>query len=177
MKLRTIIAIISISIFGISANAQHLSSTRNFKAIGLGLGLPYGALGAKFSYNPISQTTLFLGLGYNLVEVGFNVGVYRSFPSDVQTQFYIIGMYGSNASVKVEGSDELSKSYYGPTFGAGIKINSVRREGNHWDIGILVPIRTSEFNDDIDYLQDLGYDLTEPWPILFTVGYNFSLGN
>ena len=155
---------------------QHLSSAKNHAALGIGLGLPYGALGIKFGYNPANNTTLFGGLGYNFVSAAFNVGLLYSFPSKSQTEFYLTGMYGTNRAIRIEGLSSATESYHGPSFGIGIKINSLRKEGSHWDIGLLVPI-SPEFEDDFDTFESQGVDFVmDPWPVLISVGYNFSLG-
>lgn len=159
-----------------TVSAQNLSSTKNHTTLGAGVGLPYGGLGLKFSINPANQLTIFGGLGYNFVDVGFNAGIVKSFKSESRTQFYLTGMFGTNAAILIEGASELNESYFGPTFGAGLKFNSFKRKGNYWDLAILVPITSSKFNDDLDAIKGIGIDIRESWPVLITAGYNFMLG-
>lgn len=157
--------------------SQHLAAEKNSGAAGLGIGLPYGGFGARIGYNPFDQTTLFLGLGYNLSGLGINGGIQYLLPSNKQSQFYFSVLYGTNSSIKIKGLDESTKSYYGPSFGLGIRINSLRHEGSFWDLGLVLPIRSSEYKDDLDALENNPSisGLTKPWPVLITAGYNFSL--
>jgi len=158
-------------------NDNHLSSLKGESSLGIGIGLPYGALGFRFGTNVADNLNLFGGIGYQLVGVGYNFGILKDFKSSGSTQFYVLGMYGTNAAIVIEGADEFDEIYTGATFGLGIKINSRKTEGNFWDIGLLAPIRSSDYKDDADALDNnpLISDFTEPWPILITVGYNFNL--
>ncbi len=157
--------------------SQHLGAEKSSGAVGIGIGLPYGGIGGRISYNPLTNTTLFLGLGYNLAGLGINVGMQYLVPSSKQSQVYFSAMYGTNASIKVKGLDEATKSYYGPSFGIGVRINSLRSEGSYWDVGLVVPVRPSSFNDDMDALENNSSvtEISKPWPVLITAGYNFSL--
>jgi hypothetical protein len=157
--------------------AQHRGSAKNQAAIGIGLGLPYGGTGAKLSYNPADQFTLFGGLGYNFLNVGVNGGFLYSFPSTTQTELYVTGMYGYNAVMNIEGFSKYQKSYGGPSFGFGAKINSLRKEGAYWDISLLVPVRSQAFKDSWDEVKrNPSIEVTtDPWPLLFSFGYNFPL--
>src|SRR5690554_1095665 len=48
---------------------------------GLGIGLDYGGIGAKVEYLPIKNVGVFGSLGYNLLNVGWNVGAtYKIMP-------------------------------------------------------------------------------------------------
>jgi hypothetical protein len=159
--------------------AQHLGSSRGSASIGFGIGLPYGGLGPRISVNPASQLALFAGIGYNLVGVGYNVGAQYLIPSERQTEFFFTGMYGYNASIKIEGLSTESKSYYGPSFGVGLRINSLSSEGSFWEVSLLVPARSQSFKNDYDALEKNPQieDLTQPWPVLFSVGYHFYIGS
>ena len=156
---------------------QHLSSAKGETTLGLGLGLPYGALGARLGVNIMDELNLFGGVGYQISGVGYNVGILKDFPSSRQTQFYLTGMYGTNAAIKVDGASEYDKVYTGATFGAGIKVNSRKTEGNYWDFGLLAPLRSSEFKDDEDTVKNDPRisDFTGASPVLIVVGYNFNL--
>ena len=156
--------------------AQNLSSTQGHAAVGIGLGLPYGGIGARINYNPVNQATLFGGVGYNFAGVGYNLGLRFVIPSQRQTEFYLLGMYGTNASVRIKGDSDANESYHGPSVGAGVQINSLSREGNYWDIGLVLPFRSSEYDRDLDFLKNYYSDVTEPWPVLITAGYNIKIG-
>ncbi len=145
--------------------------------LGLGLGLTYGGFGGRAVYNPTDYLGAFLGLGYNLDGLGYNFGLMGYLPSEGRVQAYLSGMYGTNAVIAVEfvdGSTE-TESYTGVTFGVGMMLKSKKGNGNYWDFGILLPIRSSEYNDDIDALESFGVDVDDPWPVLINVGYNINL--
>ncbi len=159
----------------VDAVAQNLSSERGHGAIGIGLGIPYGGIGARMNYNLMAHTTLFGGVGYNLADVGYNLGMRFVIPSNRQTEFYLVGMYGTNASIRIEGDSDANQSYYGPSLGVGVQINSLGREGNYWDLGLVLPFRSSSYDRDLDNLKNYYYDIIEPWPVLISVGYNIHL--
>lgn len=168
--------LICLLIFTQQGHAQ-VSSEQGKGAIGLGLGLSYGGIGGRIGYNVAQGATLFLGLGYNLESLGINGGIYYAFPSTKQAQFYLTGMYGSNAVSIVSGAPEYTDTYYGPSFGAGIKVNSSKDNGNFWDFGLLVPARSSKYHDTVDAINNDPriVEFSEAWPVLIVVGYNFGL--
>lgn len=159
------------------AQKEHLSSMKGETTIGVGIGLPYGAFGLRFGNNLTNGLNLFWGLGYQISGIGYNVGLLKDFRSSSMTQFYLLGMYGTNAVIKIEGFSEHDNVYRGATFGLGIKINSRNKEGNYWDIGLLVPIRSSKFKDAHTAMKNDPRisEITDPWPVLFAVGYNSHL--
>lgn len=159
------------------AKGQHKSSEKGEGSIGLGLGLPYGGIGSRFGYNVINHTNLFAGLGYNFVGAAYNFGVRRSLPSKKQSEFYLMGMYGTNAAIIITGSYNFKESYQGPSIGAGLKINSFSKEGSYWDLGILVPFRSSKYKDAVSSINYNPFisEYVEAWPVLITIGYNFGL--
>ena len=156
---------------------NHLSSQKGETTLGLGAGLPYGAIGLRLGTNIINGLNLFGGLGYQISGVGYNIGVLKDFPSSSMTQFYLTGMYGTNAAIKVLELSEYNKVYTGPSVGLGIKVNSRKIEGNYWDLGLLLPIRSSHYEDDETALKNDPRILKfqAPWAVLIVVGYNFNL--
>ena len=172
---------ILISLFaGITINAQdsHLSSMKGESSLGIGIGLPYGGLiGVRFGTNLADNLSLFGGLGYQIVGVGYNIGLLKDFESSSSTQFYLTSMYGTNVGIQTQGLSEYNELYTGVTLGAGIKINSRKTEGNFWDVGLLIPIRSSNFKSDRDQIKnDPRIDrFIDPLPVLITLGYNFNL--
>ena len=158
------------------AQDGHLSSRKGASSVGVGIGLPYGGLlGLRGGTNVIDRLNLFGALGYQLAGIGFNVGLRKEFTSASLTQFYMVGMYGTNAATKVKGLPEYNDVYTGPTFGLGVKINSRMTEGNYWDIGLLLPIRSSKYSDTEQAIKNDPRisTVTSAWPVLITVGYNF----
>lgn len=155
----------------------HLSSQKGETTFGLGLGLPYGGIGLRLGTNIIDHLNLFGGLGYQISGVGYNIGLRKDFKSSNMAQFYLTAMYGTNAAIKVKGLPSYDKVYSGASFGLGVKINSRSKEGNYWDLGLLLPLRSSRYLDDEKAVRTdpriTGF--TAPWPVLIVVGYNFNL--
>ncbi len=148
-------------------------------AIGVGVGLPYGGIGGKLSYNPADQFTLFGGLGYNYLSAGYNGGFVYSIPSKTQTEVYVTGMYGYNAVINVEDFSSYQKSYGGLSFGFGVKIHSLRKEGAFWDVALLIPARSQTYKDTWEEVKNNQYiEITsDPWPFLFSFGFNYPIGS
>src|SRR5688572_12405860 len=84
--------------------------------LGLGLGLGYGGTGLRLSALPIKNVSLFGAAGYNLVKVGFNFGGAIRLLPDKRVTPTLVGMYGYNAVIVVQGAEEFNKTYYGPSF-------------------------------------------------------------
>lgn len=155
----------------------HLSSEKGETSLGLGLGLPYGGIGIRLGTNVADELNLFGGVGYQISGVGFNIGIRKDLFTFGMSQLYITGMFGTNAAIKISGLSEYDNLYMGPSFGAGVKINSRKKEGNYWDVGLLVPLKSSKYKDDETAVQ---HDpristFTAAWPVLFFVGYNLNL--
>jgi hypothetical protein len=159
------------------AQKNHLSSQKGESNFGLGVGLPYGGMGIHFGTNITNGLNLFGGLGYQVADIGYNFGLRKDFESKNLVQFYLSGMFGTNAAIKIEGLSEANKTYRGASFGAGVKLNSRRKEGNFWDLGLITPVRTSTFKNDLNQLKidPRISDLTDPFPVLFVAAYNFNL--
>lgn len=176
MKTFSLIALIVCCAYSLAVG-QNVGSTKGNAALGFGIGLPYGGFGGKLSINPADQFALFAGVGYNLVGVGANLGAQYIFPSKKQTEFFLTGMYGYNAVIRIQGADNLNDSFSGVTAGMGIRLNSSIKEGAFWDLGLLVPARSQDYKDSFDDLKNNPNitDLTEPWPVQFFFGFNFPL--
>jgi len=174
-----ILSVFTLLIIGTTVNAQenHLSSSKGESSLGLGVGLPYGGIGIKIGTNLADHFNLFGGIGYQIAGVGYNVGFLKDFKSESSTQFYLTGMYGTNAVILVDGLSEYDKVYTGATMGLGIKINSRKTEGNFWDVGLLVPIRSSSFYNNSNEVKNdpRVTEFSDPWPVLITFGYNIHL--
>ena len=52
-------------------------------------------------------------------------------------------------------------------------IKNKKKENTFWNFELLLPIRNSEFQDDIDALKAIGADVTEPLPVAFSIGYHW----
>lgn len=132
---------------------------------GFGLGLDYGGIGLKLTLNPTDVVSFFGGLGYNLNKIGYNAGLEFNFTPKERTTPFLSAMYGYNAVLIYPGAPaSQNRTFYGPSFGLGVKSRS-RRNEDFFCIQIIYPIRDSAF---------LNAPLTEkPWPVLFSVGYHF----
>ena len=140
--------------------------------VGLGIGIDYGGFGGRFTYMAVEKFGIFAAVGYNLVGVGFNGGINYKFNPGKRVTPTLGAMYGCNGVIKVVDGNEESKTYYGPSFSFGVELKT-RRVGNFWNFELLLPLRPSEFQDDIDNLKNNDYEITEPLPIAFSVGYHF----
>ncbi|EPR68247.1 hypothetical protein ADICYQ_2717 [Cyclobacterium qasimii M12-11B] len=163
--------------FSAFSQKDHLSSQAGRANVGIGVGLPYGGIGLRMGTNVAKGVNLFGGVGYQIADIGYNLGIIKDFESKGMAQFYLSGMVGTNAAIKIDGLPQSSKTYFGPSLGTGIKLNSNRKEGNFWDMGIIIPIRSSVYKSDLNGLkQDARITgLTEPWPVLLVFAYNFNL--
>jgi hypothetical protein len=184
-QLLIVFILLTVAVAGHTQNAPvkqespgtHLSSQKGETTLGLGIGLPYGAIGLRLGVNVTDGLNLFGGAGYQISGLGYNIGILKDFPSSSMTQFYLTGMYGTNAAIKILNLSEYDKLYTGPTFGLGLKVNSRKTEGNYWDVGLLVPIRSSDYKEDEMAIKNDSRisEFRSPWPVLIVVGYNFNL--
>lgn len=143
---------------------------------GPGMGLDYGGFGAKFEYLPVEKVGLFGGVGYNLLNVGWNVGVtYKIFLSD-RVSINPMAFYGYNGVSVVKGASYYNKTSLGPTVGVNVDIKM--RESNHkLSLGFFVPFRSQEFKDNYDAMRnDYRVFLDgKLLPVAVGIGFNFAL--
>jgi len=179
MKKLIIVVLVLLLCAGIEANAADADSVKHILShhVGAGLGLPYGGIGGRYVFSPINSLSLTAGVGYNLLDVGYNVGIIGSLPLASRLRGYLFGMFGTNAVIRVEGAANTSESYTGFSLAVGVNLMSKGKTAGYWDFGIIVPFRSSQFNDDWDDIKNSGlYQVKiDPWPVLLTVGYNFKL--
>ena len=142
---------------------------------GIGMGLDYGGLfGAKVELLPIKHFGLYAGLGYNLLSVGWNIGVTCKTSPDKTVSFNPMIFYGYNGVIKVEGASQYNKTSFGITIGANLDI-MVGGAGNKLSLGLFLPIRSQEFKDHYDALQKnprIEFK-NELLPVAFSFGFNF----
>jgi len=118
----------------LTSSERYGSSKQGSASVGVGIGLLYGGFGSRLTYHPVDQLGLFLGLGYNVVNLGYNAGFMYSFPSTKQAEFFVTGMYGYNGVIRVTGVGGFESSYNGVSAGAGVRLNSTRKRGQYWDL-------------------------------------------
>jgi len=124
--------------------------------IGIGAGLDYGGLGIRAEFQPVKNIGIIGGVGYNLVDPAYNVGLsFKVLPQKKITPV-VTAIYGYNAVIKIKnpssGGTFYSKSFYGPSIGAGCELYN-RSGKNKWAFEIFVPFRSSEFHDKHDELK------------------------
>jgi hypothetical protein len=140
--------------------------------VGFGIGVDYGGFGGRVTYLPAPKFGLFAGLGYNLAGAGFNAGGILRFSPEKRVVPTLTAMYGYNAVLVITGAIEVSKIYYGPSFGGGIQIKSKRNSRNFFNIELLLPIRPDEFESDQNFYKSLGVEISEPLPVSFSLAYH-----
>lgn len=140
---------------------------------GLGAGMDYGGFGAQLSYLPLDRFELFGAAGYNLNSIGYNFGLKLGFPTEKRINWHITGMYGYNAVLIVKGMTSSKTTYFGPSVGSGIIMKSKSPGRSFLSFEIILPFRPQVFYDVIDDLKLIGYDVKEPLPVAFSIGYHY----
>jgi hypothetical protein len=144
---------------------------------GFGAGFDYGGLGVKAEFLPIKNLGLFGGLGYNFDGPSYNAGLsFKVLPGKRVTPT-IMAMYGYNAVIRIKPlySSAIAKTYYGPSFGAGVDIFG-KRQRNKFSMALIVPVRSSSFKDDYDTHKRNGVTFNpDIMPVAFSFGYNIRL--
>ncbi|MEQ8470766.1 MAG: hypothetical protein RIC35_06250 [Marinoscillum sp.] len=151
-------------------------SAAGYGAFGLGVGLPYGGLGAHFGYNFADRVNSFVGLGYNFLEFGFNIGLEYDFAIVNRTSFYASGMGGYNAVTIIQGLDEYNETFFGPSLGTGIKFNSKKAEGNYWQFGLILPFRNAAYRERVKEIEDDPRIEGFVKPGLFVIALGYHMG-
>jgi hypothetical protein len=179
MKRSLFLFLIMLLIFTVRAEAQVAAPElpeNDIISAGLGVGLDYGGLGANLLVYPQKNIGLFAGVGYAFVAMGYNGGVkLRLTTPKSSVDPYILAMYGYNTAFMVSGAAEYNRLFNGPSFGIGIDLGQKPGKFGYWALAILVPIRSTEFDD---YKQDLiNRGIIEEnvfmLPIAFSFGYRF----
>lgn len=162
--------LIYILLFGniIIAQEQEIN-TKNTVHLGVGMGLDYGGFGAKLTYKPIKEISLFGGLGYNSIDIGWNVGLSYNIIDEGRLDASPTIMYGYNSGLRIKNSDYNNVSY-GITVGLNIILKS-RKNDNNWNFGVYYPFRSKEFMDQFYSFNEKSKIL----PFTLSVGYNFRL--
>ena len=150
-----------------------------FKGVYVGVGLGQdvgGIIGLRVTYWPTPYFAGFLGGGWVLAGAGYNGGVELHLPGKRRTSPFLVGMYGYNAVIHVQGKESLDGIYYGPTIGGGVMIKQ-RYDRNYWRLSINYPIRSQEMLDDWEVISarpdvEVKSDLM---PITLGVGFHLAL--
>ncbi|MCH5597629.1 hypothetical protein [Niabella ginsengisoli] len=148
--------------------------------IGFGIGHEYGGIiGGNLIFYPQKNIGLFAGGGYAFAGFGYNVGIKgRFFLKDgASVTPFVLGMYGYNAAVKVLGSSEYDKLFYGPSFGAGIDWQVGASKKNYLSFALIVPTKISDaqaYQDELDQNGIADFD-RELLPVGFSIGYRIRI--
>jgi hypothetical protein len=140
--------------------------------VGLGLGQDLGGIGANLTYYATNRLGFQGGLGYALAGMGYNAGIkYRFLKGETLSKrtFYLVGMYGYNAAIKVNNNASLNKVFFGPSFGLGFDSKALGASHTYWSFGCLIPFR----GDDLqNYIDDNNINLSNDfYPITLSISY------
>lgn len=168
-------------IFGQSKTTINASPSYFNTYFGIGLGLEYGGIGIQAEYLPSKYLGIFAGGGYNLLDPAFNVGVNMKLLPGKKFCPTLTAMYGYNAVLKLKDFTGTllshSKTYFGPTIGAGVEIRVSKNDKDKFSFGIRVPFRNKEFRDKYNALKDAGHKFDpDILPVTFSIGYHFGIG-
>jgi hypothetical protein len=144
--------------------------------LGFGLGLDYGGIGAQLAFLPSKSISIFGSIGYNLTSAAGNGGIAFLLSPDKKVCPKLAAMYGYNAVIVVQGTSQYNKTYYGPSVGGGIHLNT-RSNQNFINIELFVPFRSSDFSRDLKALKNNSSvsKIREPLPVTFSIGYHIRL--
>lgn len=144
---------------------------------GPGFGFDHGGLGIKASYSPEKHIAVFGGVGYNLASVGVNGGLIYSIIPDKRVTPVLTAMYGYNAVIKTSYSNGAKDHmvYYGLTLGAGVDIKLGRSKENKININLLIPLRSSSFFNDYNYLRQNGSISQAMVPVGISFGWDMAV--
>ncbi len=171
------------SIFAQSGNVDKDEYDENYEfsetkevniSAGVGIGLDFGGIGGRLTFAPVKYLALFGAIGYNFDGPGYNGGMIVRILPDAKVCPIISVMYGYNGVIVVDGWDEMNKTYYGASFGTGIDLRL--RGGNYWSFELIIPARSQEYKDAVDFLENNpNISMSEAFPLLVSVGYHFKL--
>lgn len=146
---------------------------------GVGVGLDYGGIvGVTYMYSPIKYLGTFGSVGYFGVNVGFQVGVAGYILP--KTNKYIFKpfakiMYGSNRIIKIDGSPQYDKMYFGFTPGIGLEIRIGKYRKHGFNLDLNYPINSEQFKTDVDYIKHNTSLELKYTAVTFSFGYHFLL--
>jgi len=188
--MKKVILLVLVSCFFLFAFSQNYSEKirsdsiyrkyefHNSTDIGFGLGLDYGGiLGIKAGYSPINHLNIFIAGGLQLSGFGWQVGAMgyimpKTTKNFIRPLFKV--MYGVNASIYVDGTDEYNKLYQGFTIGSGSEFRFGKKKKHGFNVELSYPFRTKEFDDDMDNLRNnpMIENFQEASPISISMGYH-----
>lgn len=146
------------------------SGSEKKNSFGVGLGVPYGVLGANVDVNVLPNLNVSAGVGTTVIAgIGYNAGFkYFISPSENKFRPRVSAYYGINGAAELKGGPSNGKkTYRGLSIGGGFQwMWGDRTSGLDCDI---IYLATSGL--DIDKLKDQGYSVTDPGKIKISIGY------
>ena len=124
-------------------------------SFGFGYGQDFGGFGLNIIAYPQENIGLFVGGGYAFAGFGYNAGIKARLTGHPISRVnpFILGMYGYNAAIGVSNAEQLNKLFYGSTVGIGLDFRLRPELAGYWSFAILLPFRSSEVSNYIDYLK------------------------
>lgn len=150
---------------------------KDISSFGLGFGMDYGGIGGSVLVYPQKNIGIFAAGGYAMIGFGYNVGV-KLRTTKGNSNFFVLGMHGYNAAIKVEGASQWDKFFYGNTIGLGVDLRShnPKRKG-YFTLALLIPFRSSKVDDYIDDLKNnfnVEFKNGLP-PVTISIGYRIKI--
>lgn len=142
-----------------------------FASIGVGAGLDYGGIGLRLAVPLQKHVACFAAAGL----FGFSLGSKIRLTPDKEFTPTFSAMYGLNSIIYAPGPFSSFRIYNGASFGIGCEFRGNPRRNNFWQFGFIIPIRPDKYYADLNTFNNNGYNLSEPSPLQFTVGYHLAI--
>lgn len=155
--------------------AKEIDFTRVY--MGLGVGIDFGGIGLNAMSMVTEHVGLFGAFGYNLDNIGLNVGV-RLYTKDQLARWrpYFSAMYGYNAVYIIKNADNFNRTFYGTTIGVGVDLKDSR--SNFWTLALQVPFRSDDVKAYKTYLENSNIEIKRDLlPITISLGYRIAIVN
>ena len=149
-------------------------------AIGAGLGVPYGILGANAEYEVGKNLYISGGIGTTILAgTGYSIGL-RYYLKEAGNSWRprLSAFYGTNSVLDVVafGGDDFQEQYSGLALGIGQKWLLGERHRQGIDLDLMFLATRGDFDDDADMLEEMGYEVDDigAGKIKFSVGYRYN---
>lgn len=174
--------VLTILILILCTNSKAQETSKEYKPqlhLGFGLGIDYGGLpGASLMYSPIRQVGIYSGVGNAFVGVGYCAGlkVKGAFENNQGLVPFILGMYGTNAVVRINDVRPLSRIFSGFSLGGGFEIHPGTSRESHFSLTVILPYRKHAVKNYLDFLEsNYGMIYTSKLkPVLLSIGYQYA---
>jgi len=146
--------------------------------LGVGIGIPYGVIGANVEYALENNLNLTGGFGTTgLAGSGYNLGV-KYYLKDVGNtrRPRISAYYGTNAmiAVTVFGGEDINESFSGLTLGYGQQWMWGESKKHGLDLDLMYLLTTGSFEERKDEIEErYSTTLEDPGKIKISIGYRY----